>query len=48
MELNNFEAKLVSEYMYLKVANVKLECENDALKEQLAKLQNTDKKTSKK
>lgn len=44
MELNNFEAKLVSEYMYLKVANVKLECENDALKKRLADLQNDKKK----
>lgn len=48
MELNKFDTKLLNDYLYLKIENVKLACENDALKEQLAKLQNTDKKTSKK
>lgn len=48
MQLNSFESKLASEYLYLKLENVQLACENEQLKQQLAKLQNSDKKTTKK
>lgn len=47
MQLTEFESKLATDYLYLKIENVHLACENEQLKQQLAKLQNADKKAKK-
>lgn len=39
MELNDFESKLATDYLYLKIQNVQLVCENEKLKAQLKQLQ---------
>lgn len=48
MQLTSFESKLATDYLYLKIENVHLACENEQLKQQLAKLQNPEKKSNKK